>query len=35
MVYALDALLNAAPPDAQFSDYERAALDGNVLGKHT
>ena len=35
MVGALAALLNGVPADARFSDYERAALEGNVLGKQT
>lgn len=32
---ALAALLNQVPPEAQLVDYERAALEGNVLGKGT
>jgi hypothetical protein len=35
MVGALGALLDAVPSDAGFRDYERAALQSNVLGKHT
>jgi hypothetical protein len=35
MVAALGALLNAVPSHAAFSDYERAALESNVLGKQT
>lgn len=32
---ALAALLDQVPPDGQLADYERAALEGNVLGKGT
>jgi hypothetical protein len=35
MAGALGALLTAVPSDARFTDYERAALDSNVLGKQT
>jgi hypothetical protein len=34
-VESLAALLATAPGDAQFLDYESAALEGNVLGKQT
>lgn len=35
MVEALAALLGAVAPDAASTDYEQAALEGNVLGKQT
>lgn len=35
VIEALTALLAAIPPDAPFVEYQRAALDGNVLGKGT
>lgn len=35
VVDALTALLTEVPVDAQQAEYERAALDGNVLGKQT
>jgi hypothetical protein len=35
LVAALAALLEALPPAATIADYERAAVEGNVLGKQT
>jgi hypothetical protein len=35
MISALTALLDSVPAAAPYSDYERAALDSNVLGKQT
>jgi hypothetical protein len=35
VVGALSALLDAVPPDAPQEEYERAALEGNVLAKQT
>jgi hypothetical protein len=35
VISALAALLGAIPPEASQVEYERAALDGNVLGKQT
>src|SRR5207248_2161552 len=35
MVDALSALLDEVPRDSGFPEYERAALESNVLGKHT
>jgi hypothetical protein len=35
VIEALTALLAAVPPDAPHAEYQRAALDANVLGKQT
>jgi hypothetical protein len=35
LVAGLAALLEALPPAASLADYERAAVEGNVLGKQT
>lgn len=35
MIGALAALLGTVPPGASSTDYEQAAVDGNVLGKQT